>query len=80
MRYFPAIQRARQVHKSDALKVFRVDHGKEGFGSCAAKTFLPQSSPRKAAEDAEEIRNRLPAGQRLAHICRAVEDYIDTIP
>src|ERR1700746_2984467 len=30
-----------------------------------AKTFLPQSSPRKAAEDAEEIRNRLPAGQRL---------------
>src|ERR1700739_2761167 len=26
-----------------------------------AKTFLPQSSPRKAAEDAEEIRNRLPA-------------------
>src|SRR6201993_4393274 len=30
-----------------------------------AKTFLPQSSPRKASEDAEEIRNRLPAGQRL---------------
>jgi len=44
----------------------------------ALKPFTAEFAE-KAPEDAEEIRNRLPAGQRLAHICRAVEDYIDTI-